>query len=195
MKCPDCGKLRHPGPCDPVYEDDGEPDFISPATLNYLFRFEPDTGNFIRRFTQGNKLAGTAAGTMKPSRHKKAGYEYSKYCLIHIGKRFYKRSRLVFLLVHGRWPTGVIDHINGDTMDDRPENLREATIAQNARNRVRRKARNFPMGVHPVSGYPDKFQAAICFEGKQRYLGIFDSPEAASAVYQAKRKELFGEFA
>jgi len=46
-----------------------------------------------------------------------------------------KQSAIVWFLVHGVWPEGeTIDHINGDSFDDRIENLRIATRRENAQN-------------------------------------------------------------
>lgn len=42
---------------------------------------------------------------------------------------------VVWALHHGEWPTGYIDHINGDRLDNRPINLRAATPSDNAKNR------------------------------------------------------------
>lgn len=38
------------------------------------------------------------------------------------------------------------------------------------------------------------YLAKIVFEGKSIFLGCFETAEQASAAYEAKAKELFGEF-
>jgi HNH endonuclease len=48
--------------------------------------------------------------------------------------KLYGRSRLVFLWHHGNWPAPICDHINRDGSDDRIENLRAITQAENNRN-------------------------------------------------------------
>lgn len=55
---------------------------------------------------------------------------------IKINGRTFKRSRLVWLYVHGidSYPL-LLDHINRDRSDDSVENLRIATYAENQRNR------------------------------------------------------------
>lgn len=45
--------------------------------------------------------------------------------------------RLIWKIVHGKEPRGFIDHINGIRDDNRPENLRDVTPAENAMNAVR----------------------------------------------------------
>ncbi len=134
------------------------------------------------------RLKGHEAGTARRAASGKF------YWYIKIGGRAIKRSHLVFCLVHGRFPEPCCDHINGDSLDDRPSNLREATATQNAWNHKRRARRiQLPMGVRRAAS--GRFQARIGHLGKQLHLGAYDTPEAAEAAYLAKRKELFGEFA
>jgi hypothetical protein len=70
---------------------------------------------------------------------------------IQIRRRKYLRSRVIFALHNRRWVVEgmVIDHIDGDTCNDRIENLREVTQAQNMENRRR------PWGFMPGSSYWD----------------------------------------
>ena len=116
------------------------------------------------------------------------------YWVISIDGFKYKRGRLVYFILNGNWPMPCIDHINGDSLDDRPINLRQATIAENAMNHKKRRRRiPLPMGVRhaPSGGY----QARISLNKKQIHLGVYKTPSEASEVYQLKRKELFREFA
>lgn len=114
------------------------------------------------------------------------------YWMVSIGGRRLKRSRVVFALVHGRWPVEV-DHINRDSADDRPENLREATRAQNNQNRrAYRKRSEWPRGVYRRK---NRYEALIGVSGKRLYLGRFDTPSEASDAYEAARREMYGSFA
>lgn len=104
-----------------------------------------------------------------------------------------KRSAIVFCAAHGRWPVMQIDHINGDSLDDRAVNLREATPTQNAWNhKLRTKKSPLPMGVRAIGG---RFQARIAKDKTAHSLGCFDSAEDASRAYRLARTSLFGEFA
>jgi hypothetical protein len=90
-------------------------------------------------------------------------------------------------------PAGLqVDHRDGDVFNNRRSNLRVCTSQQNAQNRRPHNGRKFK-GVHQRSS--GRFSAVICFGGKNRYLGVFDTAETASAAYAAAAKELFGEFA
>lgn len=134
------------------------------------------------------RLAGKEAGFVKRSNNGK------HYWVIKINGRHHKRSRLMFLAFNGHLPHPCVDHRNGNSLDDRPNNLREATVAQNAQNHKSRARRiNLPMGVRKLArgGY----QARISLDKKQIALGAYSTPEEAHHVYMAKRKELFGEFA
>lgn len=92
-------------------------------------------------------------------------------------------------------PGQIVDHINGNGLDNRKENLRFCTIAENNRNRglVRTNTTGF-QGVHfdKVRG---KFVASIRQNNKTKYLGTFDCPFKAARAYDAAAKELHGEFA
>lgn len=63
-----------------------------------------------------------------------------RYRTISIDCKTYRKSRIIYLFHHGKIPNGkVIDHINNDITDDRIENLRAVTVAENAFNRVNNK--------------------------------------------------------
>jgi HNH endonuclease len=95
-----------------------------------------------------------------------------------------------------RAPDGMeVDHINGDGLCNLRENLRVCTKAENMRNRGKQ--------INNTSGYKGvyfnkhakKFSAQIKLYGKAIYLGLYDSPVEAARAYDAKARELFGEFA
>lgn len=115
------------------------------------------------------------------------------YWQVRLNGRTYKRSRVVFYMTHGRWPEPVVDHINGDSLDDRPENLREATVLENCRNKgPYRKRSNLPRGV---SAYRYGYRAQITINGKREVLGFYLNKWLAAIAYEARRLEAFGDFA
>ena len=89
----------------------------------------------------------------------------------------------------------VVDHINGDGLDNRRANLRLATSAGNAHNR--RINKNNLSGFKGVrwNKAAQKWQAQIALGGKDHYLGLFDAPEAAHAAYVEAATRLHGDFA
>ncbi len=88
-----------------------------------------------------------------------------------------------------------IDHKDQNPLNNQRPNLRSATVSQNLHNRGAQK--NSTTGVKGV--YFDKqrgkYRAQIRVEGKQYYLGLYDTIPEAIVVVQRKREELVGEFA
>ena len=113
------------------------------------------------------------------------------YWHIRVFGRTFKRSRVIFYMTRGRWPTPCVDHINGESMDDRPENLRECTHRQNAANR--KQSGRLPRGVIPTR--QGRFMARVSVDGRARSFGTFDTIAEASDRAASVRLEVFGEFA
>ena len=134
------------------------------------------------------ELLGEEAGSVTP------GITGKAYHNIQIGGVKYKRSRLAFLYMEGRWPSNQIDHINGDSLDDRWFNLRDVTATQNAWNHKKRAKRSdLPMGVRiNKSG---RFAARIGVNGAHIQIGTFDTAVEAAAAYRNAREKYYGEFA
>jgi|CXWL01.1.fsa_nt_gi hypothetical protein len=90
----------------------------------------------------------------------------------------------------------VVDHINGDGMDNRKSNLRLCTHADNIRNRVHINKNN-RVGYRGVFNNRSKtaFVAQIKFEGKSMHLGTYPTAVEASRVHEEARLRLFGEYA
>lgn len=136
--------------------------------------------------------SGRRAG--RPAGFRHTGARSESYWRVSVRGRRLLRSRIVFALTHGRWPTAELDHVNRDTLDDRPENLREATRAQNNQNRrTYRKASALPRGV--VLKPSGRYQASIGVDGRRRTLGMFATAEEASAAYESARGVCYGAFA
>lgn len=87
-----------------------------------------------------------------------------------------------------------VDHINGNTLDNRRENLRVCTHAENMRNqRPYQKSKSGLKGVYRYKGRT--WTAQIQVAGKKKNLGYFDTPEQAHAAYINAAKSLHGAFA
>jgi hypothetical protein len=96
--------------------------------------------------------------------------------------------RFVWAIRYGSAPER-LDHINRDKTDNRLENLRPATHALNMTNTAERQnASGLPRGVCLMRrGKP--YAAQIWRNGKKKQLGVFDTPEEASAAYEKARAE------
>lgn len=136
-----------------------------------LLDYDPQSGVFIWKVFRGGSApqVGEVAGAAKPNGHILIGVD---------GVRF-QAHRLAWLHYYGRWPTGVVDHINGNGGDNRIENLRETNQAFNALNQKRKStATNKYCGVTYVARR-NKWRAR--FRDKQ--LGLFLSEETAYQCY------------
>lgn len=88
----------------------------------------------------------------------------------------------------------IVDHINGDTLDNRKENLRIATPQQNKFNSKKVYASSGFRGVQKTNDHCNRWRARIKVNKKWINLGSFESAEEASAAYQIANKKFFGEF-
>lgn len=140
----------------------------------------PETG-LIRWKHQrkGGRAAGEIAGGITPW----------EYWSVMIEYRPYRAHRLAWLLYYGKWPDGVIDHINGDRLDNRIANLRDVDQAQNNANRKPRRE-NGSKGVSLICG---KWVARITVRGKLTQLGRFESEQEAAAAYERAAIAAWGD--
>lgn len=90
----------------------------------------------------------------------------------------------------------IVDHINGNKLDNRRCNLRPCTKAQNAHNakRHRDKTSSRFKGVH-FDRARGKWSADIMANGSRRRLGRFETEHEAAEAYRLAAEELHGEFA
>jgi hypothetical protein len=132
-------------------------------------------------------LRGQKAGTKKKS----------GYCTVTFRRKLISVHRIIYFLLHGVWstPKTPIDHINGNPSDNRIENLRMVTQAQNANNTaLRRSGRHVGAVFNKKTGKwsavrPTQYAGKAL--GKRIHLGTFKThDEAASAVRLAIAKAL-----
>lgn len=170
-----CGCLRNPWA--KMHRDD-----LTADEVRRLLFYDPLTGVFTRKATvacRSGGAIGDIAGCAVPH---KGGIQIS------IHSRIYRAHRLAWLYVHGKWPVGEIDHINGNNLDNRIVNLRDVSRTVNAQN-IRRPKKTNKLGILGVKKCRQKWQASVFADGKINHLGSFDSPELAQNAYiTAKRK-------
>lgn len=87
-----------------------------------------------------------------------------------------------------------VDHENGHVWDNRRGNLRIVTPLQNSQNK-KFSAKMKTGGFKGVSPHGRKFRCAIGHNYRTVYLGLHATAEDAARAYDAKARELFGEFA
>lgn len=125
----------------------------------------------------------------------RAGWIDGAYRRIEIDGVIYKEHRLAWLYMTGRWPEPECDHRDLDGLNNKWDNLREATTAQNCYNRgIRCDNSSGIKGVHWRED-KKKWHARIGVSGKRLHLGYFETKEQAADAYMRAAHEYFGEFA
>lgn len=156
---------------------------IAHARVGELFYYDDAAGALRWRVTRG-----------RAARHDVAGALSFGYRLIDVEKERIMAHRLVWFYHYQVWPNGYLDHIDGDPLNNRISNLREASASGNARNRR--------IPVTNKSGYKGvcwkkdkgKWCAQIWIGDKRKFVGYFDTPEAAHKAYCAAAQSQYGEF-
>lgn len=159
---------------------------LTASRVRDLLIYSPEDGTFVWRERRSNVAAGSPAGSIKT-----AGYRGIK-----INERMFQASRLAWLWVHGRWPTGYIDHIDGDRANNRLSNLRDVTPTQNKYNSS--PFLNSKSGIKGVTWckQTNKWKARISIvRYKTLHIGFFMELADAQAAYEEKARELRGKFA
>ena len=158
---------------------------ITKERLEQFVRYEPTTGLLTWIISPGGRAK---IGATVGSKHSR-GYREARIdgCRLFV-------HQAVWVLMTGSWPSHQIDHINGDRSDNRWGNLRAAMQYQNSAN-MRRRPSNQSGFKGVVKTNKNGWTAYIHVSGKTRYLGVFSTPEAASAAYENAAREAWGEYA
>lgn len=159
---------------------------LTQARLQELLRYDPRTGKFRWRVP---RRQGGRAGDIAGSRMR---WDY--WC-IHLDGHSYRAHQLAWFYMKGEWGRPMIDHRDGNSMNNRWANLRLSTVSSNAANRKRYRSNT--SGYKGVSFHRRmrRWTAYITKDGRRYTLGCFDTAEAAHEAYAAAARELFGEFA
>lgn len=157
------------------------------AELHALFDLDLDTGSLLWKTSGTGRRhgAGAPAGTIFRGRVR-----------VGIRKVYYALSRLTWMYVKGEDPGRVmLDHKDGNPLNNRIENLRIASRETNLHNSKRRTDNT--SGVKGVSFHiqHQKWQARVALNGTRYLLGYFDTLEEAAEAIRVARVEMHGEFA
>lgn len=147
---------------------------LTQERIQHLFTYDHKNGLLIRNFTRGHALVGTSS-----SAKDKDGYG-----VIGIDGKLYRTHRVVWLYVHGNFPNGYLDHINRNKADNRIENLREVSKAQNRENIDKAKSNQSGFKGVWLHKQTKKWCASIGYKGKNIHLGSFSSIEEAYNAYK-----------
>lgn len=154
--------------------------------LNKVLNYCPNTGVLSWCKTVSNSAReGQEAG----SNHNK-GYRFIRY-----QGKFYFTHKVAWLLFYKDWPSGEIDHINGDKKDNRINNLRVVTRQQQMTNTPSKKnssSRFKGVTWHKVN---KKWRVQIAIKGVKYHLGMFDDEREAALMYNYAAMEAWGKHA
>ena len=160
-----------------------EEKFIVPKfTLEYLrtvLHYDPNSGVFTWLKSHHKSKVG-----------KTAGYVAGGYLRITVATEKTQAHRLAWFYMKGEWPEGILDHRDNNPLNNVFKNLRRATRSQNKMNS--RPMSDHLKGVTRYTRDPTRWCAYICKDYKKRYLGIFDTEEAAHERYAEEAERVFG---
>jgi hypothetical protein len=104
-----------------------------------------------------------------------------------------RKSVYLHRFILGAQPKEIVDHINGNTLDNRKSNLRIVSVRQNVLNSgVYGTSKYKGVTIHKKTGL---YRARIVVNGKELSLGYFDNEKDAAIAYNAAANKYFGEFA
>jgi hypothetical protein len=145
-----------------------------------LFHYSPETGVFTRKVRSGSRgCVGSVAG----------GEDAEGYVRLRIFGSKHAAHRIAWVMHYGRQPEGLIDHINGDTSDNRIANLRVVDNSTNLENQRRARSDN-ALGVMGVRRRNTRFEARICVKGQAQQIGTFDTAKDAHAAYLCHKRAM-----
>ncbi|MEC5643164.1 HNH endonuclease [Citrobacter koseri] len=159
---------------------------ITQPELISRLSYDPDSGIFTWKGVLGNRFSrvGHVAGTINGR----------GYIQIGVGGKLYLAHRLAWLYMTGTWPKLILDHVDGNPLNNRFSNLRDADYSQNMCNK--KKARKNTSGYRGVvwCGRDKKWVARGAFRRKAYTLGRFENIELAALVAQNFREKYHLEF-
>lgn len=159
-------------------------DVMTAEIARGLWSYDLETGIFRWKIRSHHRLqVGDVAG---------CGDGHGRWVLTFQGKKRFA-SRVAWLIVTGAWPEMEIDHIDCDPLNNKWNNLRQATRTQQNCNMKTRK--DNPLGAKGVrKRTKTTFEAYVSLNGERRMLGPFKTLEEAKAARDAVAAELHGEF-
>lgn len=162
----------------------------TPLVLDYIkrcFTYNPDTGIVFRK--------GKPTGTLRPRGYVMLNIVLDiRYegCILSL--QVYAHQ-VAWYLTYGEWAEMIIDHIDRDGGNNRLNNLRLATCAQNIHNQSKMNTRKTTSQYKGVSLVGRKYRAQLHYQDKHIHLGYYHTEAEAALAYNAKASELLGVFA
>jgi len=153
-------------------------DTVTQEYVKKVLHYNPETGIFTWLATCSNRaVKGSIVSCTDPH----------GYICLRVNNVNVRAHRLAYLYIVGKWPDNYIDHINGNTSDNRWVNLRHVTSAVSSKNKgICKRCRFGLMGIDIAHG---KYRVRIRDKGKEVHLGLYvDFFEACCARKSAESK-------
>jgi len=112
------------------------------------------------------------------------------YLVVMCRYKLYMVHRVIFFLANGYWPKYVVDHINGDTFDNRPDNLRDCTQGENTRSYAQAHSDSVSKYRGVCKDRHGNWSAEIMCKGKRYRKAGIKTEEEAALIYNKKAMEL-----
>lgn len=155
--------------------------------LREYLDYDPETGVLRWKKVHGKSKVGQVAGSRAWSTRG------SYYWKISFKRQTVWAHRAAFAFIHGRWPHPCCDHVDGNGLNNRADNLRECSLSQNQHNKG--ASRTNSTGVKGVSrGSKGGYEAHVSAFGR-KHRKYFRRLEDAAAYVKQLREQLHGEFA
>lgn len=154
---------------------------LDPQKCRSLYEYDRDTGVLTNRTNRRNAKKGAVSGTISE------GNAGKLYRVVRYGNRQVKAHRVIWVIMTGDQPD-VIDHIDGDGLNNKWSNLRSISHRLNSKYRKTSKANT--TGRTGVYRTPhNTWRAYIFVEGTNHFLGIFKKKEDAIMARETAERE------
>jgi hypothetical protein len=159
-------------------------------TLRLALRYDPATGKIYWRddWYPASRTTDEVGWIEHPE------YPSGGYLRFHHRGQMFMGHRVIWFLHYGEWPPQEIDHIDGDSTNNRIENLRLSDRTQNNQNK--RPYKNNKTGYKGVSiTKKGNYLSQIAKDKKNYWLGEYNCPIEAARAYDRKAIDLHGQYA
>jgi len=147
--------------------------------LLWLFYYDRENGKLYWKnhwaFNRAKALIGKEAGTVN----------LDGYLKITIDYKIYSIHTIIYFIENNIWPP-IVDHIDGDKLNNKITNLRSVTQRKNVQNLDKHRSGKL-VGAIKIKGY-DEWRSRIHVDGKQRHLGYFNTELEAHQRYVQELK-------
>jgi hypothetical protein len=151
---------------------------LDPKRLYEIFDLDHKSGKLTRKKNGRNKWSISNAG----------------YYQVSVDGRTVPLHRVIWTMVNGREPAAEIDHIDGNRLNCRPANLREATRQQNCFNTRARKSNKSGLKGVSFCAQTGRYKAFIHLNYRTVYLGVFVAAKEAHEAYRNRLSVEAGKF-